>query len=305
MLRTRNDRSPIEGLDFLKFFLFDVLVASFIGIVAWLVTGDQVSSFIVSLVVSILLLLVEMRFQVASTRHDLATYAHFDEKAMGDGELRIYMHDILDGYAGIAKSGDPVFLRRAKKVLAACSSEVGNLREGYYEDRAEEVMESILGIMKDTKTSLAATSVVKVADYWSGGSGKEWVEANFAAVRRGVKITRIFILENIDSLDEEGRTQIQNQADGGIDVRIALSGRLDAHLIIDMGLFDDKYLFVSDFLAGVGGLQGFRMHRRKAEIDRGRITFDRILRESEDAGTFLAKLPPLEQGVKMVERAAR
>lgn len=305
MHRVRNDRKPIEGLDFLKFFLFDVLVASFIGIVAWLITGDQVSSFIVSLVVSILLLLVEMRFQVASTRHDLATYAHFDEKSMGDPKLRTFMHDVLDGYTGIANTGDVVFLRRAQKVMEECSAEMSNMREGFCEDHAEEVVDLLLNIIQETKKTVCATSVVKMADYWGGGSGKEWVEANFTAIRRGVKITRIFIIESVDSLDQEGRAQIEAQRVGGIDVRIALANRIDGHLIVDMGLFDDHYYVVADFLAGLGGLQAFRLHRRSVEVERGRITFERILRESEDARTFLAKLPPLDATVSLVERPAR
>lgn len=269
--------------DFLKFFLFDVLTSTIIGVVTWFVTRDNISSLLISLVTGTILLVVDLRFQLRMTKEEMTTVLGFYRSALDDPFLMATLGSVNASYGGITESKDAFFASRARDRLAACSDDLTRLRDGIMEVPQEEIHNVLASRVREAKQYVFATSIVKMDDVWSGGSGKEYLHENLEAVQRGIRMTRVFIVEDAEGLPPEAHAVMTAQSDGGIEVKIATMGRLGRDLIRDMILVDDRYAGYADFIPGsITGMQGLRLHRTDAEIQRAKTIRDRILRESDN-----------------------
>ncbi|MBU2664586.1 hypothetical protein KOI35_13870 [Actinoplanes bogorensis] len=126
--------------------------------------------------------------------------------------------------------------RRLAETLQALSDGHELFYDG--EDR-----EYLLALTRGTNTSLLATSWATVnandvgfeAGFWFSDLGARYLELQKAAVRRGVTIRRIFIIESPTLMtDPELRRILQMQRSAGVDVRLS-DGSAAAQ---DGGLFD-------------------------------------------------------------------
>lgn len=286
--------------EFVKFALVDAIGATIIGVVAWVVTRDQVSSLLVSLVTAALILLIEVRFQITRSKEDLSEAIGLQREALADPFLLATVPRIADGYTDVMRTGDQFFIDRAREVVKACAAEVTRLQEGFVEVPANEVYSYVTRSLHDTTSSLFGVVFVQIADFWFSGGGKEYLEENFKAVQRRVKITRVFIVDDLADLSPDVQDLIRRQAEGGIDVRVAFAERLTPDLLHDMGLYDEKYAVYVDLIPGSKKTRGARFYRDEAEVRKAENIRDRILRESEDALEVLARLVPvsaLHEGV--------
>jgi hypothetical protein len=288
----RSTRKGQGNTDFIKFFVFDVLVATVFGLVSFLVTRDQIVSFLLSLVIATILLLVELRFQVASSKEDIARAVGIQRAAMDDRTLMVTAERVVDAYTEIARSGDEMFLGRAREVLGACDNQMTKLREGYIEFRPDETYAYVMRMFREAEKNVFGTVFVRVTDFWFRGAGKEYLAENYRTIKRGVKITRVFIVESSDELTEEVVDLMKSQAANGIDVKIAFARNLGGDLLHDMGLWDDKYAAYMDLVPGSKEMRGSRLYRDEGEIRRALNIRERVLQESEDAASFFARFTP-------------
>lgn len=129
----RNLSRLSNNVDFVKFFVFDVLVATIFGLVSWIVTKDQITSFMISLGIASILILVELRFQVAISKEEIARAVGLQRASMDDRHLMVTIQNVVDGYTKVATSGNELFINRAREVLGLCAADMNKLREGYIE----------------------------------------------------------------------------------------------------------------------------------------------------------------------------
>jgi hypothetical protein len=271
-----------------KFFLFDVLASTILGVVVWRITGDNVSSLLVSLVMASIFLVVELRFQLAITKEDLATLVGFQREALKDDFLLSITRQIVEGYERILTIGDDFFLDRAQDLLSECAADITKLRTGYMEVEREETL-YLMSRIKGAKRSVFATSFVKAIGFWKSGGGREYFQENLKAIGRGVRITRVFIVENEGELTEEVAELIGAQVEGGVDTKIAFARNLSADLLHDFAIFDEEYVHYLDLIPGSREMRGARFYRDEAEVRRVTVYRDRILREAEDAPEVLQR----------------
>jgi hypothetical protein len=151
----------------------------------------------------------------------------------------------------------------------------------------EEVYPIMLELWKSSKQSVFATSVVKVVDFWFRGGGRKFLEENFSAVERGVKITRVFIVEDIRDITPQFRELIERQVNGGITVKMVLVSDLAPDLLYDMALIDERYVEYLNLLPGSKEMRGASFYNTDGQIRKALEIRSRILNEAEDAVFFL------------------
>ena len=294
MNKQRSLAGVLGDTEFLKFFLFDVLLATIMGFIAWRITNDSVSSFLISLVVACILLIAEMRFQLRLAKEDIATIVGFQREALEEHFLLNMIKRVTEGYSDILASGNAFFLDRAKELISDCAAHITKLQEGCMEIGPEDIYSFTMQRFREANHSVFATSFVKVADFWFRGVATEYLNENFKAVQRGVNIIRVFIVEDAADVTQQVIDLIRAQAQGGIDVKIAFTQHLTPDLLHDMGIFDGKYAEYLDLIPGSKEMRGARFYRNEAEVRRAIAIREHILQEAEGALEVLEKLE--EQG---------
>lgn len=144
-------------------------------------------------------------------------------------------------------------------------------------------------MFQNAQQSVFGTVFVRITDFWFRGAGKEYLAENYRTIERGVKITRVFIVESSDELTEDTIELMKTQAAHGIDVKIAFARNLSPDLLQDMGLWDEKFAAYMDLIPGTKEMRGSRLHADEAEIRRAKSLRDRVLQESEDAAEFFRR----------------
>jgi hypothetical protein len=73
-------------------------------------------------------------------------------------------------------------------------------------------------------------------DWWSGGIGRDYWQANLDAIGRGVRISRIFIYTELTA---ELIELAAAQEEGGVQVGFAAAGDLDPEMLHNLAIWDD------------------------------------------------------------------
>jgi hypothetical protein len=114
-----------------------------------------------------------------------------------------------------------------------------------------EDREWLLGLTNEAGTSISATSLATVdaggkgfeGGLWMNDLGNRYLDLQRTAVRRGVKIRRIFVFDRAEFVDDPDFVRIRNlQRDAGVHIRILDNSMVPQHLqglIFDFVLFDD------------------------------------------------------------------
>jgi hypothetical protein len=150
--------------------------------------------------------------------------------------------------ARFSKSVKPLLRDLADHEVVRLSENLKALSSGHELFYDGEDRELLLGLTRKARRSIAATSWATDSihgagfegGFWLNDLGGRYLELQRAAIRRGVKIRRIFVYEKPELLQQEQFTLIKNmQVSAGIDVRI-LGGENPADGIYDIVLFDDE-----------------------------------------------------------------
>lgn len=277
--------------EFLKFVLFDVLAAIVVGVVAGVITGEPISSFLISLVVAVILLVVELRFQLGQAKETFAAALGMQREALEDPVLMQSLNQIMEGFSTVAASGDKYYKDMAQDTIAKCAADVAKLREGFTEIPIDDMMTQITRRLRETQQTVFATVLGRIGEFWFTGAGKEYLQENTNAVQRGVKVTRVFIVENMEELTPEVHDLIRAQAEAGFDVKIAFAHDLTHDVLYDMALFDEKYAWYLDLIPGTREARGAKVYRDPGELRKAKTIRDRILRECMTAKEFFERIP--------------
>lgn len=289
MQRQRRLTRIFGDVEFLRLFVFNILVATILGFIAWRITKDSVSSFLSSLIIGSTLLTVELRFQLRLAKEDIAAVIGLQREALEDRFLSNATQRIIEGYSGVLASGDAFFLDRARDLIGNCAADITKLEEGCMEVGPEDIYSFTMRRFKGANHNVFATSFVRLGDFWFRGAAKEYLLENYKAVQRGVKITRVFIVEDLANVTQRDIDLIKAQAQGKIDVKIAFTRSLTPDLQHDMGIFDGKYVEYLDLMPGSKEMRGARFYRNGAEVRAATAIRDRILLEADDALEILAR----------------
>jgi len=178
----------------------------------------------------------------------LATYLLREDMGKTRKELLAQYNNAHEVTFAIARITDPECQAKANELMAGAKRTIQLLQQGYIPlDETEFYLEAARYVEQANSQVKAVDPVTTGWD--SRGSLLNFYQANLRAVQRGVKITRIFVLNREEIALPDIQKVILPQVRDGINVRIAyrdelptasdLSGR-DTSSSFDFAIYDDR-----------------------------------------------------------------
>ncbi|MDY7080795.1 MAG: hypothetical protein SXV54_28260 [Chloroflexota bacterium] len=268
--------------------ILGVLISILVGATTWLITRDTLSSLIVSLGTETLILLIDLRSEIVDKFQDLSRAARLKDWVIGgtgEGEV---VQDLIESYSAVLSDGEPFFIDRANEVVIETSNGLHNLRFGRMEVDSSLVQIKGAWILKHLHSSGFATALVRLDTFWFPESGQYYQDETLAAAKRGVPIVRVFLIDRQDvEISEAFLALMQEQADAGIDVRVAYTADLPPEIVADFGIWDEKIVGYVNTAPNSNKIVGATFLSTDAERLRARTMRDRILQVSVPLGDVI------------------
>ncbi len=180
----------------------------------------------------------------------LVTYLLKEDIEKTRAELLEQYHQAHELTFAIARISDPDCQSKANELMASSMRTIALLQQGYIPmDETEFYMEG-------AKLMEQAVHHAKIADRittgWdSRGALHNFYQSNLRAIERGVKITRIFVVNRENLAEPDFQKVLLTQYRNGIDVRIAFRDELpsannisdrDTDSSFDFAIYDDRVI---------------------------------------------------------------
>ena len=174
----------------------------------------------------------------------------FAKGAFASPELRKRLTMLAENYGCLAHQGGilaDIANRQLEKCVQISSNAVAeyvDITPVYLEPYAVELIR-----LANAGDTLITTSYVRTAAFWSNPRTKSYVRENEAAVKRGVRVVRVFLFDDLTSL-QQSEAEMDSQCEKGIRVRAALTSDLEPELWQDLFFLEGRvaaeYLLTSD-----------------------------------------------------------
>lgn len=178
----------------------------------------------------------------------LATYLIREEmETTREGLLKQY-HQAHETSFAISRIQDPECWSKAHEIMAGTMKTIQLLQQGYVP--LEESEFYLEGARQADQAVRQVNAVDPLTEGWeSRGALVNFYQANLRALQRGVRVTRTFVINRDDLIDQAVQMLLHSQLRDGIEVRIAfreelpavsgISGR-DTNNSFDFAIYDDR-----------------------------------------------------------------
>jgi hypothetical protein len=180
----------------------------------------------------------------------LATYLLREEIEKTRAELLEQYHQAHEITFAIARISDPECQSKAHELMASAMRTISLLQQGYIP--MDETEFNLEGAKQMEQAILHAKMVDRITTGWdSRGALHNFYQANLRAIERGVKITRIFVVNRENLAEPDFQKVLRAQYRNDIDVRIALHDELpstanisnrDTDSSFDFAIYDDRVI---------------------------------------------------------------
>jgi len=170
-----------------------------------------------------------------------------------------------------------VFQKAAINAIIKCRDEVGKISNASFKlDDTQSVL-ILLRIFDEAKTQIHAVSYAfQQEKFWASGVGRRLLRANYNANRRGIEITRIFILSTKQDI-QDVRNIIKQHKATGVKVLFVKAAELPDDLLGDYLIQDNRLIFHMGAPTKGGMLENCWISIDDKEVQRMRYLFNRLL----------------------------
>jgi hypothetical protein len=220
-------------------------------------TFDSVA---VSFLLSILITLIRIRFDISKNQDAIAEYLGISKLLNKDQELRRLFYKLSEDYiAATSAKQDKLFIAETKATFDKALMVIADLAKGkYYAETEEKRFDLIRSKIRDPKVkSIKAITVLSKGNpkWWFGEAGRGYVEEQKKAIDRGATVTRIFI-EPADPRPELNLNAIiLLQKDAKIEVLTVPEEILTPGLCANILICNDKWV-TETYIDGSGHHRG-------------------------------------------------
>ena len=153
-------------------------------------------------------------------------------------------------YTQVGKHGSDVVKTFAQEEIGRLALLMESLSNGSAECPGEN-HEWLIDLTTCAKKTVYATSTDVDRDFWDSEPAKRYLAAQGEAIKkRGVKVRRLFLVDEEDDVTEALRTLCARQRTFGIDARIAVQSRLEPRLQVttlnDFIIFDGELCYETE-----------------------------------------------------------
>jgi hypothetical protein len=263
---------------FTKIELVGFIITGLFGIIQLIrsaTTGDRETaryrrtlSLVSSLLGAILTIALSIRYEYIG-----------DISLFRDEDLLKTVTALKDSKEKIKSSNTHIFEQVFKEREQAFSKTIKNVSTGSLTLTPAEIETHAIQLFQhETSVTILATSYVKPTEWWKTPWGQEYLQENYAAVKRGVTIERIYIFLDEKELNDN-RPLLQVQKDNKITVRYVF-----AHDVSNSDIKDDV-IVIGDKLAGTLILKDREMvaavfHVNREDIIQNKQKFESIKKAS-------------------------
>ncbi len=257
--------------------LLGLVIAIIASFVVWLATADVLSSVLVALITELIALTIETQIELSHSTEVIADTLSLSEASATYAPLR----EVVTDYDLIVRNGSALHVEEAQRGLSKFGDMIKDLRRGRISISREDAYVRAGQIFDTIEKRVLALDLVMDPNKWSTGDHPLWQETNLRAAKRGIEMTRIFILKDLDFLGDELPLNniMRKQSEAGIKVRYVTVDELEPELIRDGALIDDRMAITSLFTpAGEFGL--FTLETSSSVVEDNRRYYERILARS-------------------------
>ena len=214
------------------------VISTAISLILLILKQDTVTSLILGLILAILIQLFDLQLRQANSEERILQASVLNRKLYQEKWLLTHIQEIVENYFIANDVWFKQFGRQSKEAITECRGVLHALSEGYMSIPPRSPY--TLGpdaINEYAKQSIKAIDLTD-ASFWRTTFSENYWEAHKNAVKRGVKIIRIFIqprdsLKNISDV-------LEKQKSVGIDVYFAAIEDIPVELIEDVLIMDDS-----------------------------------------------------------------
>lgn len=280
--------------DFVRLVAFDLVFMGVVTTVSWFATsGDGERSVLIGIFSGILVLLAGFHLEVVRTRHDLMDMMGLPREATEDREAWRATVAIAKAYDAVDVD-DPLWQEEARTMVASTAARLQRLAAGEVDYPPHEAYRLGTELAQRANRSFVAVIVAGFAPhFWAHPDAGPYLEANLAAVRRNVQVTRYYVLAPGERLPEAAMPHLRKQVEGGVRVRLAYVGDQGHSGIGGAALADDKDGCFLDIVPGrVTTASKFYLSRDPESLQSLRRWIATLESQSEDVPGVAVTLRP-------------
>lgn len=271
-----------------RFQLFGFAISVAISIILIAIKKDTILSVTLGLLTGILTQLFDLQIRNKASEERLLQANVLNPIIYHNQWLFEHIDQIANDYVEIETGWFELFKHRAKEVIVDCQIRLHSMANGYL----LEDVQNPFTLTFETEAPDSATTSIKAAaagdlEYWKSPQGEKYLQANTRAVRRGVKVTRVFIQkpnalkENVDILE--------NQKELGIDIHITFIDDIPRDYYESFLILDDSVVNRIELTAD-GFSKREKISINQVEVERMVRRFDILMENSKSLGEVIGNL---------------
>lgn len=252
--------------------IIGVLISISVSAVLFVAGVSTVYSVIIGLCGIIISLSLNLLSSNRQLEEKLLNTIHLNRQIYKDEWLLEHLKSVLNSWENIQSAKiHPIFNELAHAQLDEMSSKLKQIASGEIITNGYDYR-WLTTLVDEAQNQLCVTSLVNL-EWWKSPVGRKYWESNLVALKRGVKITRIFICQEIipDVLNIASKMHEQ-----GMEIHIAKISELPENLRVDTVISDTNLVWTTSFTPDMF----FKEHHissRKDDIERAYGIFTQIL----------------------------
>jgi len=258
------------------FQIIGFIFSTSVSIVLIFAGQDTVQSVILGLILATLTQLFDLQLRQSSSEDKILRANKLSRALYQDNWLLKFIEEIVDNYLAVKSGWYALFKRRADDVVVECHNTLHSLAEGYMNVGKGSGFAFGAHEIRNVEKCLKSSSVANMA-YWRTPIAVKHFQETSQAIKRGVTITRIFILDSVEV--NEYMDILEQWQKIGADVYIAAANELPVELNEDYLIADDC-VYARLELTGDGRVRGQRISIDKTEIEHMIEKFNILRRHS-------------------------
>jgi len=273
-----------------KFRFLDPIIAIGISVsvgtavILVLIGQDSAISLLSGLVITAITLMIDVIARLRESEERILKTSVLGASIVRDPWLLSTIQQIVDDYLAVKDHRFGTFARGAIQALTDCRDVLHGLVEGHMTVGALSQFTFGRSGINEVRNTMKAVQYANPG-YWRTKYGERYFQSNVEAIKRGVKITRIW-LQDRETLNNY-RDIIEAQEKAGIRVLIALLDEVPRGLHEDYLIADDEVLVKLELTLD-GHSKAERISVDPIEVQRALANFDLLLRYVSDPSEFFA-----------------
>ncbi len=228
-----------------SFIIVGAIVSIALAFGLWFSGIDTVESLMIGLLGLVLSVLLDILIRLQTGQWQLLDTLGLLNSLHKHPHLSVKIRIIVNCYLElIERNKGDLFCDRSHIVLENTRITMQELAQGRLCATPEEQINLDTTLMKNAKQSVWSTSYVSPEAWWKTPEGRKYWDENVSALRRGVKISRIFILPRGSSKELVDILEEQQNAD--VDVWVAQEKQIPPGLAEDYMIVDHKVVSTAE-----------------------------------------------------------